>query len=41
MHAWKQILYHKDKWVTREMAAFLELANVFPDQVPPVESPQV
>lgn len=27
MRAWKQILYHKDKWVTREMAAFLELAN--------------
>lgn len=41
MHAWKQILYHKDKWITREMAAFLELANVFTDQVPPVESPQV
>lgn len=23
---WKQIVYHKDKWVSREMEAFLELA---------------
>lgn len=25
MRIWKQILYHKDKWVTREMKAFQEL----------------
>ena len=24
---WRQILYHKDKWITREMNAFLELAK--------------
>lgn len=27
MHSCRQILYHKDKWVTREMSAFLELAQ--------------
>ena len=26
MNVWRQIVYHKDKWVTREMKAFLELA---------------
>lgn len=29
LHIWKQIVYHKDKWVTREMAAFLKLAQDF------------
>ncbi|MDO4265808.1 MAG: LysR family transcriptional regulator [Eubacteriales bacterium] len=27
MNVWRQIVYHKDKWVTREMKAFLELVN--------------
>lgn len=27
MRIWRQIVYHKDKWVTREMMAFLELAK--------------
>lgn len=27
MRIWRQILYHKDKWVTREMDAFIELAK--------------
>ncbi len=27
MRIWRQILYHKDKWVTREMNAFIELAK--------------
>ena len=27
---WRQILYHKDKWITREMNAFLELAKQLP-----------
>ena len=27
MRTWRQILYHKDKWVTREMDAFLRLAT--------------
>lgn len=27
MRGWRQILYHKDKWVTREMSAFTELAK--------------
>lgn len=27
MRAWRQILYHKDKWVTREMDAFLKLVQ--------------
>ena len=27
MRIWRQILYHKDKWITREMNAFLELAK--------------
>lgn len=27
MQVWRQILYHKDKWVTREMAAFIALAR--------------
>ena len=26
MNIWKQIVYHKDKWVSREMEAFLGLA---------------
>ena len=26
MRIWRQILYHKDKWLTREMNAFIELA---------------
>ena len=24
---WRQIVYHRDKWVTREMAEFLRLAK--------------
>jgi len=27
MRGWRQILYHKDKWVSREMEAFIELAG--------------
>ena len=27
MRIWRQIVYHKDKWMTREMNAFLELAK--------------
>jgi DNA-binding transcriptional LysR family regulator len=27
LNVWRQIVYHKDKWVTREMQAFLELAR--------------
>ena len=27
MRIWRQILYHKDKWLTREMSAFIELAK--------------
>lgn len=27
MHGWRQILYHKNKWITHEMAAFFELAQ--------------
>lgn len=27
MRTWRQIVYHKDKWVTREMNAFIELAK--------------
>lgn len=27
MRIWRQIVYHKDKWVTREMSAFIELAK--------------
>ena len=27
LQVWRQIVYHKDKWVTREMKAFLELAS--------------
>lgn len=26
LQVWRQIVYHKDKWVTKEMEAFLELA---------------
>lgn len=33
MRIWKQIVYHKDKWVTREMSAFIELAR---SMLPPV-----
>lgn len=28
MKLWRQILYHKDKWITREMNAFIELAKI-------------
>ena len=27
MQTWRQIFYHKDKWVTREMQEFLRLAQ--------------
>ncbi len=27
MRVWRQILYHKDKWITREMDAFMTLAK--------------
>ena len=27
MRTWRQMVYHKEKWVTREMAAFIELAK--------------
>ena len=27
MQTWRQIVYHKDKWVTREMGAFIQLAG--------------
>lgn len=27
MRVWRQIIYHKDKWVTGEMKSFIELAN--------------
>ena len=27
IRTWRQILYHKDKWVTREMAEFIRLAQ--------------
>ena len=27
MRIWRQIVFHKDKWMTREMSAFLELAK--------------
>ncbi|MGN0373630.1 MAG: LysR family transcriptional regulator [Enterocloster sp.] len=27
MRTWRQIVYHKDKWVTREMDAFMKLAK--------------
>ena len=27
IRTWRQILYHKDKWVTREMAEFIRLAH--------------
>ncbi len=27
MQTWRQIFYHKDKWVTREMQEFLNLAE--------------
>lgn len=30
MKIWRQILYHKDKWVTREMSAFIDLAKQMP-----------
>lgn len=28
MRTWRQIVYHKDKWITKEMQAFLDLAVV-------------
>jgi len=27
MQTWRQIFYHKDKWVTKEMQEFLRLAR--------------
>ena len=27
MQTWRQVVYHKDKWVTREMSEFLKLAG--------------
>lgn len=27
IQTWRQIVYHRDKWVTREMAEFLKLAS--------------
>ena len=27
MHMWRQLIYHKNKWVTREMLAFIEILN--------------
>ncbi|MCD8122548.1 MAG: LysR family transcriptional regulator [Clostridiales bacterium] len=27
LRAWRQVLYHKDKWITREMTAFIQLAQ--------------
>ena len=27
IRTWRQLLYHKDKWVTREMAEFIKLAQ--------------
>lgn len=27
IQVWRQILYHKDKWVTREMEEFIQLAT--------------
>ena len=27
MRTWRQMVYHKEKWVTREMAAFIELVR--------------
>lgn len=27
MRTWRQIVYHKDKWLTREMSSFIELAK--------------
>lgn len=32
MQVWRQIVYHKDKWVTREMAEFLSLAGAVPPE---------
>lgn len=29
MRIWRQILYHKDKWITREMSAFIDLARQY------------
>lgn len=36
MRVWKQLVYHKDKWVTREMQAFIELAK----SLPPSDAPK-
>ena len=30
MQVWRQIVYHKDKWITGEMAEFLKLAGAKP-----------
>ena len=30
MQVWRQIVYHKDKWITGEMAEFLKLAEAKP-----------
>lgn len=27
LYVWRQVMYHKDKWVTKEMTAFLNLCN--------------
>ena len=27
LRVWRQIVYHKDKWITKEMDAFLKLAT--------------
>lgn len=34
MRTWRQIVYHKDKWVTREMDAFIRLAGNREDWAP-------
>lgn len=34
MRIWRQIVYHKDKWVTKEMSAFLELVKTSPPAAP-------
>lgn len=46
MRVWRQIVYHKDKWVTREMAEFLKLAKAcrpkeLNAEVLPAETPGV
>ena len=36
LRVWRQIFYHKDKWVTREMNAFIQLAGGRPESSPAV-----